>query len=250
MRSVDQDENLASSGRVSVDARPEDVSFVPSQSAVLVVDMQNDFGAAGGMFARAGLPIEGIKNVVWPIGRVVSAARAAGVLIVYLQMEFNEDLSDAGGQEAPNFIKHRQLGVGDEVTTPDGQSSRILIADTWNTQILPELMPEPGDVVVSKHRYSGFFETDLDRLLRERGIDTLIVTGCTTSVCVESTIRDAFYRDYRCVLLADCTAEPLGSDASRTNYDASLLTIEALFGWISDSSALLNALEETTAIRG
>src|SRR5581483_8633382 len=91
-------------------------------------------------------------------------------------------------------------------------------------------------------RYSGFFETQLDTMLRERGIDSLAFTGCTTSVCVDSTLRDAFYRDYRCLLLSDCTGEPIGSNLARSNHEASLLVIETLFGWVSDSRSFLRAL--------
>ena len=102
---------------------------------------------------------------------------------------------------------------------------------------MPELAPEPGDIVVSKHRYSGFYETELDDVLRGLGVTHLLVTGCTTSICVESTVRDAMFRDYHCVVLEDCTAEPLGT------HDASLKVIEALFGWVSNTDAVLAALE-------
>jgi ureidoacrylate peracid hydrolase len=96
--------------------------------------------------------------------------------------------------------------------------------------------------VIYKSRYSGFYRTELDSVLQERGINQLLVTGCTTSVCVESTIRDAMFRDYHCVLLADCTAEPIGSNFSRTNHEASLLVIETLFGSVSDSASVSKAL--------
>ena len=76
---------------------------------------------------------------------------------------------------------------------------------------------------MSKHRFSGFYGTDLDVILKGLGVETLVFTGCTTSVCVDSTLRDAFYRDYRCLLLSDCTGEPIGSDLARSNHDASLL---------------------------
>lgn len=118
----------------------------------------------------------------------------------------------------------------------------MLIRDTWNTEILPELEPRAGDIVVSKHRYSGFYQTDLDAVLQTLGAKYLIVTGCTTSVCVESTIRDAMFRDYLCLLLEDCSAEPLGSDLPRSNHEASLLVIKALLGWVSSSEAFLRAL--------
>ena len=105
-----------------------------------------------------------------------------------------------------------------------------------------ELAPEPGDIVVSKHRFSGFYGTDLEMILRGLGIEYLVFTGCTTSVCVESTMRDAMFRDFRCMLLADCRAEPIGEGLPRSNHDASLLVLQAMFGWISDSAHLLGAL--------
>lgn len=229
---------------VIVDARPEPLAIDSSRTAVVVVDMQNDFGAEGGMFARAGIPITAIAATVDRIAHVLDAARRAGMTVVYLTMQFELDLSDAGAPDAPNFLKHKPLGVGEVAAAPDGRESRTLVKGTWGTEILPELAPEDADIVVPKHRYSGFFETKLDTILRERGIESLVFTGCTTSVCVDSTLRDAFYRDYRCLLLSDCTGEPIGSDLARSNHDASLLVIETLFGWVSDSRSLLRALEQ------
>jgi ureidoacrylate peracid hydrolase len=230
--------------KVQVDAKPDALTLEPAETAVIVVDMQNDFVAEGGMFARAGLPVAAAQAVVEPIARVLAAARAAGIKVVYLKMAFESDLSNLGGPDAPNRIRHLALGVGRPVETPDGRTGRLLIKDTWNTEIVSELTPEPDDIVMWKHRYSGFFETSLDTTLRELGIKQLVFTGVTCSVCVESTLRDAFYRDYQCLLLADCTAEPIGSDLGRSNHDASLLVIERLFGWVSDSASLLQALAE------
>lgn len=164
------------------------------------------------------------------------------MLIVYLVMQFNEDLSNAGSADAPNRQRHLAMGVGQQVVAPDGRASRVLIRETWNTKILDELAPQHDDVVIPKHRYSGFFETNLDSVLRERGIMSLVFTGCTTSVCVESTLRDAFYRDYHCLLLTDCCAEPIGSDQSRTNHEASLTVIETLFGWTTHSNDFIKSL--------
>ena len=232
---------------VTIDARPESFEVDPSRTALVVVDMQNDFGAEGGVFDRAGIPISGIQAVVAPTARVLAAARRTGIQIVYLKMQFEPDLSNAGGPEAPNLILHRRLGVGQPVQAPDGRESRVLIKDTWNTDILAELAPQDGDVVVSKHRFSGFFETDLDAILKELGVTSLVFTGCTTSVCVESTLRDAFFRDYRCLLLEDCSAEPIGSDLPRGNHEASVRVIETLFGWVSESAAFEAALRQRTA---
>ena len=229
-------------GAVQVDARPDAFPLDPSTTALIVVDMQNDFAASGGMFDRAGVPIDGIQALVEPIRRVLDAGRSSGMRVVFLKMEFAADLSDAGSPDAPNRLKHEPLRLGERIQTPEGEPGQILVSGTWNTQIVAPLAPGPDDLVVSKQRYSGFYGTALDQLLRDADVDTLIFTGATTSVCVESTLRDAFYRDYRCLLLSDCTAEPIGSQFPRDNHDASLLVIEMLFGWVSDSTSLLTSL--------
>jgi ureidoacrylate peracid hydrolase len=229
---------------MQVDARPNPLTIEPARTAVIVVDMQNDFVADEGAFGRAGLPVAAAQAAVQSTARVLAGARATGMKIVYLKMEFESDLSNLGGPDAPNRIRHLAFGVGQPVERSDGGSGRVLIKDTWNTEIVRELTPEPDDVVVSKHRYSGFFETMLDATLKELGIKQLIFTGVTCSVCVESTLRDAFYRDYQCLLLADCTSEPVGSEFGRSNQEASLLVVERLFGWVSDSESLLRAFAE------
>jgi ureidoacrylate peracid hydrolase len=104
-----------------------------------------------------------------------------------------------------------------------------LIRRTWNTDIIEELKPEPGDISLYKTRFSGFYKTDLDSILQSQGARFLTVTGCTTSVCVESTIRDAVFRDYSPILLSDCTAEVIGSDLPRSNHEASLFLIQQRF---------------------
>jgi ureidoacrylate peracid hydrolase len=200
------------------------------------------------MFARAGIDISPIQATVAPTARVLDMARRTRMPVVSLKMAFATDLSNAGGPDAPNRILHLRMNVGEPVTTPDGRESRILIEDTWNTDILTELTPHPGDLIVVKHRFSGFFETNLDALLRDLGVTTLVFTGCTTSVCVESTLRDAFFRDYRCLVLADCTAEPIGYGLERSNHDASLFLIRLMFGWVSHSTAFIAALAEQSTV--
>jgi ureidoacrylate peracid hydrolase len=227
---------------ITIDAQPESMTLDPSRTAVIVVDMQNDFGAEGGMFARAGIDISAIRRVVGPTEKVLAEARRSGIKVVYLKMAFKPDLSDAGLPDAPTWLKHVPLRAGEAVTAPDGTESRILVRDTWNTDIIDELAPEADDLVVHKHRFSGFYQTDLDAKLTRLGIKSLIFTGCTTSVCVESTLRDAMFRDYHCLLLEDCAAEPIGSDLARTNHDASVQVVQTLFGWTARSDELLAAL--------
>jgi ureidoacrylate peracid hydrolase len=228
---------------VSLPAKPHAVTFDTASCAVIVIDMQNDFGTEGGMFHRAGIDISMIQRAVAPTRRTLVAARGIGIPVIYLKMGFKPDLSDAGPVDSPNFARHQLLGVGQVVLSPDGRESRVLVRDTWNTDIVWALAPEPTDVVLYKHRFSGFFETELDAVLKRLGAKFLIVTGCTTSICVESTIRDAMFRDYSCVLLEDCTVEPPGRDTDRSNHDASLLCIQALLGWTSSSTEFVSALE-------
>lgn len=227
---------------LQIAARPEPLELSTDRTAVVVVDMQNDFASPGGMFHRAGIDVGGIQKIVAPIATVLDAARAARILVVYLKMGFQPDLSDTGAPNSPTWLKHVPFGVGAAVLAPDGAPSRILVRDTWNTDIVDELKPHDDDVVLYKNRYSGFYNTGLDEVLRARRIDTLIAVGATTSVCVESTVRDATFRDYRCLVVEDCVAEPIGSAAPRTNQDASLTVLELLFAWITDSAGVIDAL--------
>lgn len=231
---------------VTINAKPTPVAIDIAKTAVIVVDMQNDFGSPAGMFARAGIDISLIRAAIGPIASLLERTRRLAVPTVYLKMGFHADLSDAGSPDSPNRLKHAVFGIGTPTTAPDGRPSRVLIRDTWNTDIVDELRPAAGELTIYKTRYSGFYRTELDSVLQERGIKYLLVTGCTTSVCVESTIRDAMFRDYHCLLLADCTAEPIGSNFSRTNHDASLLVIQTLFGSVSESTHVINALQQAT----
>jgi ureidoacrylate peracid hydrolase len=115
------------------------------------------------------------------------------------------------------------LSVGAEATAPDGRPSRIHVENTWNTEILPELAPLSMDPVIVKRRWSAFFDTELDAQLCRLDARYSIITGCTTSMCIESTIRDAAFRDYVCLLPADCTGQPARRDSSYSGHEASLV---------------------------
>lgn len=217
---------------VNIPARPESVEIDPARTAMIVVDMQNAFGSPGGMFDKAGVPIDSIQAAVEPTKLAIEAARTAGLMVIYLKMGFQPDLSDLGADDGPNarFLGH--LGVKDGV----------LERDTWATDILEDLTPATSDTVLYKTRFSGFYRTTLDQELKSAGITHLIVTGCTTSVCVESTVRDAFFLDYHCVVLEDCTAEPMGGNLVRSNHEATTLLFERIFGSVSTSADFSEAL--------
>ena len=235
-------------GQHMVDARPSAVLIDPARTALIVVDMQNDFASHGGMFQRAGIDVSAIRQIVPSIAAMLDVARSAGVLVCYLRMGFAPDLSDAGYPTSPTWLKHQPLNVGGDVVAPDGSPSRILIRGTWNTDIIEELTPEASDLIVDKHRYSGFHGTDLAAMLRARRIDTLLFMGATTSVCVESTVRDAMMNDFHCVVVEDCVAEPIGASFERTNHEATLLTLEVLFASIAQSSSVIEALNASSVI--
>src|SRR4051795_10371754 len=172
--------------QLTVPARPFPFELGPTRTAVIVVDMQNDFGSPGGMFERAGVDISSIQAIVPNVAAVLSAARGASIPVVYLKMAFKPDLSDAGFPSAPNWLRHAHFHPGDEGTDPNGQPSRILIRDTWNTEIVDELAPRESDPIVYKSRFSGFYQTEVGDLLNASGIERLIVVRAPTSVCVDS----------------------------------------------------------------
>ena len=228
--------------QIIVEARPHAVALDTHKAALIVVDMQNDFGSKGGLFEHAGVDITSIQKVIPATARAIAAARKAGMRIIFLKMGFRPDLSDMGSDDAPNRVRHLHFGVGQQMNTPDGREGRFLVRDTWGTAIIPELGPLPGDFEIWKTRFSGFYQTELDATLKTLGTKQLVFTGCTTSICVESTVRDAMFRDYQCVLLRDCMAEPIGNNLPRSNHEASLLAIEVLFGWTASSDEFIRCL--------
>lgn len=227
----------------TVEAKPEAITIDASRTALIVVDMQNDFASEGGMFDRCGADISGIRKVIEPTAKVLTAARRARIRIIYLKMGFKPDLSDLGAIDSVSRVRYLRAGVGQAIRAPNGKESKVLIRDTWNTDIVDELKPEPGDGIVYKTRYSGFYKTELDSTLKAAGIRNLIVAGCTTSVCVDSTVRDAMFRDYLCVALNDCMSEPIGG----ASHNASLSVMEIALGWVSDSSQFIKSITLPTA---
>jgi ureidoacrylate peracid hydrolase len=226
-------------------ARPDSISVDVASTAIIVVDMQNDFGAKGGMFDKAGIDISVIQQVINPISNVLNSARKRGIKIIYLKMGFKQDLSDVGGLEYPTRVKRlKRMHIGDTVIAPDGSISRILVHNTWNTDIIPQLKPQPDDIIIYKNRFNGFYHTTLDSILRSLEKKYLIIVGCTTSICVESTVRDASFRDYLPIVLEDCTAEPIGNGLPRSNHEASLLVIKTSFGLVSTSKEFIKSIEK------
>jgi ureidoacrylate peracid hydrolase len=213
-------------------ARPAAVEVDLEHSAVVVVDMQNAFAAPKGMLDIAGADISGAPRVVDVTSRVLSSARRAGMPVVYLQMGYKADLSDSGGPESPNW--HKELGICLMNRRPELKGT-LVTHGTWDFAIVDELAPQAGDIVIVKTRYSGFSRTDLDAQLQARGVRYLFFTGIATNVCVESTLRDAFFLDYWPILITDATM----AAGPASMQEATLFNIETYFGWTIPSAEFL-----------
>ena len=174
-------------------ARPEAITFDPQQSALIVVDMQNAYATPGGYLDLAGFDVSTTRPVIANIQTAVTAARAAGMLIIWFQNGWDEQYVEAGGPGSPNFHKSNALKTMRKQPQLQG---KLLAKGSWDYQLVDELVPQPGDIVLPKPRYSGFFNTPLDSILRSRGIRHLVFTGIATNVCVESTLRDGFFLEY------------------------------------------------------
>ncbi len=221
-----------------VEARPSPLLLDPRETAVIVVDMQHGFFGPGGAWDRAGVDVAGAQAILLPLARTLAAARGVGLPILYLTADFAPSAGNAHLWDAARG-EHWLALAGTRGGTTHG---RMLPAGVQESDILPEVAPEPGEAIILKRRFSGFFETPLHAILQERGIGTLVFAGGTTSVCVESTVRDAYFRDYRCLLLADCTTEPIGHGLPHTSHDATLRMVEVLFGWVTTSERVIHGL--------
>ena len=155
--------------------------------------------------------------------------------IVFLQMGYKPDLSNAGGTRSPNY--HKELAMHLMNSKPE-LKGQLLTEGSWDFAVVDELAPMPSDIVITKTRYSGFSGTTLDAQLRVRGIQYLFFAGIATNVCVESTLRDAYFLDYWPILLADGTM-PAGG---RSAYEATMFNVESFFGWTVGSDELLACL--------
>ncbi|MFS2224888.1 pyrimidine utilization protein B [Pantoea sp. B65] len=221
---------------LTLPARPEAIAFPPQQTALIVVDMQNAYATAGGYLDLAGFDVSATKPVIGKINIAVNAARAAGIQIIWFQNGWDDQYVEAGGAGSPNFHKSNALKTMRK--KPELQGS-LLSKGGWDYQLVDELQPQAGDIVLPKPRYSGFFNTPLDSMLRSRGIRHLIFTGIATNVCVESTLRDGFFLEYFGVVLEDATYQAGPAFAQQ----AAIFNIETFFGWVSDVDSFCSSLQ-------
>lgn len=216
----------AAGGRATLPARPEYLRLSTDETAVVVIDMQNAYASPGGYVDLAGFDISGAAGVIGRIATVLDTARAAGIQVIFLQNGWDPDYVEAGGPGSPNW--HKSNALKTMRARPELQGL-LLARGGWDYDIVDALTPKPGDIRVAKTRYSAFFNSQLDSVLRARGIRNIIFVGIATNVCVESTLRDGFHLEYFGVVLEDATHH-LGPDQMQ---QASLYNIEKFFGWVS-----------------
>jgi nicotinamidase-related amidase len=221
-----------------VPAAPYPFVFASDRTALVIIDMQRDFLEPGGFGSLLGNDVSLLARTIAPLQKVLAAAREAGMLVVHTREGHRPDLADA----PPAKLARGGLdcGIGDA-----GPFGRVLVRGEPGHDIVPELAPVPGEPVLDKPGKGAFYATDLELMLRNRGIERLIVTGVTTEVCVHTTVREANDRGFECLVLDDC----VGSYFPEF-HEVGLRMIAAqggIFGWVTSSPELLARLEAAGA---
>jgi len=192
----------------------------PHHAALIVIDMQNDFCAHGGLVDKGGRDVSAVQDMARHLPALIESARKAGALVVFVRSVYTTDdnryLSDVWLEQAA-----RKQGGG-YTQTP------VCCDGSWEGDYYGDVRPLPGDIVVTKHRYNAFHKTDLDTILRANGVRTIVITGVSTNVCVESTVREGFMNDYYVVLVRDGTAA-----YSNEEHEMTVRNIDRFFGEVS-----------------
>jgi nicotinamidase-related amidase len=216
-----------------VAAEPYPFDFVPARTALVIIDMQRDFLEPGGFGAMLGNDVGQLRGTIAPNRRLLAAWREAGLLAIHTREGHRPDLADLPPAKRARGRTARTIG-------DPGPMGRILVRGEPGHDIVAELAPVPGEPVIDKPGKGAFWATDLHAILQHRDIRHLIVTGVTTEVCVNTTVREANDRGYECLVLEDCVGSYFPEFQA-----AGLAMIKAqggIFGWVGHSAALLDAL--------
>jgi nicotinamidase-related amidase len=222
---------------VALAAEPQNLVVDLARSAFVVVDMQNDFCEKGGYLDYRGVDYTLDRKPIEPIARTLPLLRRVGVPIVWLNWGVRPDLLNA----SPSLLHaHTQDGAGAGLgeTIPGG--APILTEGGWGAAIVNGLEPDPHDVRVTKYRFSGFWDTPLDSILRNLGVQTLLFAGVNADQCVMSTLQDAMFLGYDCVLVEDC----VGTTSPAYCMQATLYNVKLLYGFVTQSGSISTALSE------
>ena len=205
------------------------MDFSPETTALLVVDMQNGMCKPEGSHARLGLDITMLAGAIAPCAELINATRAAGALVAYSHLAYAPDYSDGG------FIVREIM--------PNIATAEVCPRGSWDAEIVEELTPKPDDIVIEKSRMSSFMGTNLETRLRDRGIDTLLVCGVTTNMCIESTVRDASQLDFRTFLVCDAVGE-----VDPVRHKNAMSSMEFLFAKLITTAEVIAGLKTFTGI--
>jgi len=217
----------------TIAAQPAPVAVDTGKCALIIIDMQRDFLEPGGFGAALGNDVSRLSKVVAPLSKLLGAARNARLTIVHTREGHRPDMTDVPRAKVERGAP--AMRIGDR-----GPMGRILIRGEAGHDIIPELAPLAGEPVLDKPGKGAFYQTDLDLMLRNRGIETLLVCGVTTEVCVHTTVREANDRGYRCVVVADCCGSYFPEF-----HEVGLRMISAqggIFGWVAQSADVVRAL--------
>jgi nicotinamidase-related amidase len=216
-----------------LDAEPTPLSIRLDKTALIIIDMQRDFLEPGGFGATLGNDVSRLQAAIGPCREVLAAARKAGLLVIHTREGHRPDLSDAPPLKVERGDPALRIGA-------PGPMGRILIRGEPGHDIIPELYPIPGEPVIDKPGKGAFYQTDLELMLHNRSVDTLLVCGVTTEVCVNTTVREANDRGFRCIVVADCCGSYFPEF-----HEMGLAMIKAqggIFGSVSGSKPLLGIL--------
>ncbi|MGC4090654.1 MAG: cysteine hydrolase [Polyangiaceae bacterium] len=214
-------------------AEPEPIAVNFDRTAIVMIDMQRDFLQPGGFGESLGNDVSLLSRAIKPCRALLDGARKKGIFIIHTREGHRPDLSDAPRAKVERGAPSARIGV-------KGPMGRILIRGEEGHDLVPELYPIAGEPVIDKPGKGAFYATDLQTILHNRGIETLIVCGVTTEVCVHTTVREANDRGYRCIVPGDCCGSYFPEF-----HEMGLKMIKAqggIFGWVTDSTKILSAL--------
>jgi len=223
--------------KVSLTAEPEAIQFDPRQSAVVVVDMQNWDVKPGGFSDLTGGDITHAQKVIEPISHTLEATRRSGVTVIYLKNVISKDPLLRPDEDSPWFWKASRRKFDADPVLQRG----MCIQGNWGAEIIDELAPVEGDLVIEKSLYSGFVRTDLELVLKRKGIRYLFLTGVGTPTCVDATARDAYFHEYWPIVLADCC-----NGIVPETHEQALAAIKRRYGWVTSSDELLETLPDVS----